>query len=220
MGNALSKAIAQLGDRRILSVLLASIALAIAVFAALWLGIWFLLTRTAISDQAWIETTLDVLGGLATLALTWLLFPIVVSAWVALFLDRVATAVEQRHYPELPPAPGLPLATALLASLRFLVVALTLNVLLLVLLLLPPAYPVAYYLLNGYLLGREYFELVALRRLDPIAARRLRARHGTELLLTGAGMAFALTIPLVAFVVPVVATAMLVHRYETWRRAG
>lgn len=220
MGNALSKAIAQLGDRRILSVLLASIALAVAVFAVLWLGIWFLLTRTSIADQSWLESTLDVLGGLATLVLTWLLFPIVVSAWIALFLDRVAIAVERRHYPELPPAPGLPFATALIASLRFLIVALALNVLLLALLLVPPVYPIAYYLLNGYLLGREYFELAAMRRLDPVTTRRLRGRHGVELLLTGAGMTFALTLPFVAFVVPVVATAMLVHRCEAWRRAG
>ncbi len=72
-------------------------------------GVGFLLTDTSFFDIGWLETAVDVLGGLATLVITWLLFPAVVSATVGFLLDRVADAVEERHYPQLPEVRGTPM---------------------------------------------------------------------------------------------------------------
>jgi uncharacterized protein involved in cysteine biosynthesis len=182
-----------------------------------WLGVAWLLTHTNITRIGWLETALDVLGGLATLVLTWLLFPLVLSACVCLFLDRVAAAVEARHHPELPPATGLPLWQSLAVSARFLVAVIVCNVLLLALLIVPPVYPAAYVLVNGALVGREYFELVALRRCSTTAAQNLRFRHRTELLLMGIVVTAMLTVPLLNLIAPVIGTAAMVHRLEAWR---
>jgi len=224
MLNAFSRALGQLTDPRILRILGVVVLLSIASFLASWFGIGWLLTSTRLVDIAWLDTAIDVLGGLATLLLTWLLFPLVASAFVALFLDRIAVAVEARYYPDLPPSPGIPWWQGLLCSLRFLGLVLVMNVLLLPLLLLlwivPPAYPVGYYAVNGFLLGREYFDLVALRRLQPGPARALRQRHSGELLATGVVGAILATVPLVNFIAPVIVTAAMVHRFEAWRRAA
>lgn len=219
MLTAFARAIGQLGDPRLLRVLGVSVLLAIACFAASWFAIGWLLTTTEFVPTGWLELVLDVLGGLATLVLTWFLFPLVASAFVALFLEQVAAAVEARHYPSLPPAKGTPWPEAIAYSLRFLGLVLAVNAALLALMLLvPPVAAVGYYIGNGWLLGREYFDLVALRRSSPDESRALRIAHGAELLAMGAASAFLLTLPFVNFLVPVLLTATLVHRCEVWRQ--
>src|SRR3546814_18267334 len=53
----------------------------------------------------------------------------------------------------------------------------------LVLIWIPPLNLLLFYLLNGYLLGREYFEMVAVRRLDLAAAKRLRRAFRGQVIL-------------------------------------
>jgi uncharacterized protein involved in cysteine biosynthesis len=220
MVTAFLLAIAQLRDPRILRQIGKSVLLGLGCFAAAWVGIAFLLTHVHLTRIGWLETAIEVLGGLATLVLTWLLFPLVLTACVGLFLDGVAAAVEARHHPALPPAPGLPWWRSLAASLRFLAAVIVCNVLLLALLLVPPVYPVAYVLVNGALVGREYFEFVALRRLQPEAAHALQRRHRPALLLMGMVITVMLGVPLLNLITPVIATAAMVHRFEAWRGRG
>lgn len=220
MIRAFARALDQLFDPAILRVLGASVALSLVCFVLVWSGVGWLLFGTDLFDIPWLETTLDVLGGLVTLVVTWFLFPMLASTFVGLFLERVATAVEARHYPWLPKAPGQPWWETIGPSLRFLGIVVGLNLLLLPLWLVPILYPIAYYVVNGFLLGREYFELVALRRLDRATVRSLHFRHGSELLAMGVVGAFLITVPIANFLVPVVLTAAMVHRCEEWRQAG
>ena len=216
---AFAKAVAQLADPAVRGVLWIGVAIAVAVFAALWTAVGALLAGTETFAWAWLERAFDFLGGVAAVALTWLLFPGVISAATALLLERVAKAVERRHYPELGPAAGVPTTAALVAAVKFLAIALGLNIVLLPFLLIPPVFPFVFYGVNGYLLGREYFELVALRRLGAREARALRLARRGPLILAGALVAVLLTIPVVNLVAPVVATATMVHLFEAWRRA-
>ncbi len=220
MLSAFSRAMGQLGDPRVRSTVWISIGAALVVFALLWSAVAALLTHTALFQTGWLEAAADVLGGLATLILTWFLFPAVFGAVMGLFLERVADAVERRHYPGLAAAPGLGFTASVTASLRFLGVLLAANLLVLPFLFVPPVFPFVFYGVNGYLLGREYFELVALRRLNARAARELRASHRASLLSAGVATAFLLTVPVVNLIAPVVATAAMVHLFESWRRSG
>jgi uncharacterized protein involved in cysteine biosynthesis len=221
MLTAFPRALGQLFDPRIVRILGAALLLSVATFAGLWVGIGWLLTRTSVTSIPGVETVLDVLGGMATLLLSWFLFPVVVSAMIGLFLESVAAAVEARHYPGLPPPRGLGIVKGLLVSLRFLVVALLLNVLLLlVLIVLPATYPLVFLVVNGYLLGREYFELAALRRVDPLTAQVLRRKHRLSLLGGGAVIAMLLMAPVVNLLAPVVAVMAMVHASQRWRPAN
>lgn len=215
---AFQRAIGQLFDPRILRVIGACFLLALLCCAGMWFGATYAIASFRLVDIDWVQTLIDVLGGITALVLTWFLFPLLLSAFIGLFLERVARAVEQRHYPDLPTAPGLPVAQAVLSTARYLALVVVVNALLLLLLFFGPVYAVGYYLANGYLLSREYFDLVALRRVAPEDARLLRGRHGMPLLLMGVATAFLLTLPLIQFVAPVIATAAMVHRFEDWRR--
>ncbi len=218
MLHAFSKGLSQLGDPQIRKVIWFSIAAAGSVFTVLWLAVGALLGATTVFTSGWLEWVVDLLGGLATLVFTWFLFPAVISAVIGIFLEDIAEAVEARHYPALPPAAGLPVAKAVMTVTAYLGIMIALNMVLLIFLLLPPLFPFVFYAVNGYLLGREYFELVALRRTGPEEARRLRKAHRGKLFLAGVATALLLTIPVVNLLAPVVVTAAMVHLFENWRK--
>jgi CysZ protein len=145
------------------------------------------------------------------LVLAWLLFPITVGLTLGLFAEEVVELVERRHYPELPKAPGMSLGAQVYTGVRFLIVALPLNLIALPLYLIPGANLPIYLALNGYLLGREYFELVAGQRLPLREVARLRREQRGRLWRAGVVTALMLLIPVFNLVAPVVAIAFMVH---------
>jgi len=87
----------------------------------------------------------------------------------------------------------------------------------LILLFLPQFNLLIFYGLNGYLLGREYFELVGQRRLSLKDTKALRRRNRLRVLLAGAVIAFLLTLPILNLFTPIVATAFMLHVFERLR---
>ena len=106
-------------------------------------------------------------------------------------------------------------------TVKFMILAVVLNLLTLplifILIFFPPFNLFVFYALNGYLLGWEYFELVAHRRMDGRRARALRGTFSGRLFLAGVIIAFLMTVPVVNLIAPIVATAALVHLVEAWR---
>lgn len=213
---AFLKAFSQLNEPAVRRPLWLGVGLAGVVFAVLWIAVGWLLAGTALFAWGWLETAADLLGGTLVAGLTWFLFPGVVSGIAAFFLDDVAAAVEARHYPGLPSAPGINPADAIISGLGFLGLSVLLNLGLLLFLLVPPVFPFVFYSANGYLLGREYFELVAARRLDPASVRSIRKAHRWRVFFSGVVAAFLLTLPVVNLVAPVIATAAMVHLFQSW----
>ena len=218
MLRAFSLAVGQMFSGPILGVLGACAMLSIACFAGLWFGIdWAIETWLEGSDGFLAELASMGGGLIAALVLAYFLFPIVATAFISLFLERIAKTVEDQHYPHLPPAKGLPILASLAVTARFVILMIGANVLLLVLLFLPPVYAVMWFVVNGWLIGREYLELVSMRRISVRDTDRLRKRRGTETLMTGVVLAVLLPIPLFNMVLPVFATCVMVHRFHEWR---
>lgn len=224
MISALVKAFSQFGDPRIRRVIWLSAGLALAMLVALAVGLWFLAGWLP-GLTGWLDTLAEWAAGIGVVFLAWLLFPAAIGLTVGLFLENVADAVEARHYPALPPVRAQSLREAIAAGLKFAAVALALNLVALpfyvVLIFVPPFNLILFYALNGYLLGREYFETVALRRLDERDARLLRRANGGQVFLAGALIAFLLTVPILNLVAPVIATAFMLHLFQRMiARAG
>ena len=103
--------------------------------------------------------------------------------------------------------------------MAFTAVSLVLNLLALPLhFALPLIGTIVVLMINGYLTGRTYFELAALRHGKAPEARALRRSHRLRLFLGGALISFLAMIPLVNFVVPVFAAAMMTHEYQKLAR--
>jgi CysZ protein len=213
MIRAVSLAFAQLFSGAILAVLGVCTLLSIACFVGAWYAIDFAIEYSGVLENT-VGDWSTWISGAATIVLACLLFPLVASAFVGLFLERVATIVERQHYPHLPAAKGLPIMSGLLASVRFLAVLIVANLLLLVLLLFPPAYLVGWWLVNGWLLGREYFELIAMRRLSRSDADFLRKRRAMPIFITGLMLTLLIVIPPLALILPIFATAVMTHRFH------
>ena len=217
---ALILSIRQLSDPAIRRVVVRCVLLAVATFVLLVAAVGLGLGALDPTGLAWLDGTLAVLGSLGAVVLAWLLFPIVIALSLGLFADEVIEAVERRYYPDLPPAPGMSVARSTLGAIRFAVVALALNLLVLPLYLLPGANVILYLALNGYLLGREYFEQVAQRRLDWRAIAQLRHSARGRLWWAGVWIAALLTVPVVNLIAPVIATCFMVHLFEGLCRRG
>jgi CysZ protein len=216
---ALLLAIAEIGHPTLRRTVLLSVGLALLVFAALWGGLGALLVRTHLFGNWFFDAALDVLGGVAALLVTWLVFPAVVTVIASFLLDEVVAEIEARHYPALPPARPQAWNAVAFGALRLASMAIVLNLLALPLyVFLPGVNLVVFYLLNGYLLGREYFELIALRRLEPGAVKAMRRANAGQILLAGAIIAFAFALPLVNLAAPVLGAAFMLHVFQRLRR--
>lgn len=214
MLKALSLAFGQLGDPRIQKVIGFSIGLAIAVFAGLIALTWYLIGAFSGLDGWW-GSAAQVLGGFAAFVVAWFTFPMVAVAAAALFSDQVIDAVMARHYPERAMGHSVPIPVAILDGVKMALVALIGNILILPLLFVPPVYATLAYGLNGYLLGREYFEMPGLRRLPKAAARDIFRRHQGRFILAGIVIAFLSTIPVLNLIAPVIGIAFMVHIFES-----
>lgn len=217
------RALGQMGDPRFSRVLLQAVLVTLAglalVFWVAMLSLGWLLPETV--TLPWIGTVgfVDNLVSWAAvgvmLALSVVLMVPVAAGVVGFFLDEVAAAVEARHYPNLPPLFALGLSQQVADSLRFMALVIAVNIgALLIYVIAPPLAPVVFVLVNGFLLGREYFQLVAMRRLGPEGARALARRHFWRLWLGGTLMAAPLTVPLLNLVIPILGVAVFTHQYH------
>ena len=137
----------------------------------------------------------------------------VASAFTGIFLDEVADAVEAKHYPSLRPAPSVGVFDTLKESLGFLGVILVANALALVLYITPLA-PFVFFGLNGFLLGREYFRMVAIRRLGRHEATGTFRRNLFTIWLAGTFMTVPLMVPILNLLVPIFGAATFTHMYH------
>ena len=108
----------------------------------------------------------------------------------------------------------MPALAAIGAGLKFFLVVLVVNLVALFLLLVPGVNLIAFYVGNGYLLGREYFEMVAMRHLPAEEARRLRKANLATVLLCGLIIAGLASVPILNLLTPLFATAFMVHIYK------
>jgi len=195
-----------------------SIGLAMLTFAFVGVGVGFLLTQALFFEIDWLDSVVKFLGSLATLILTWLLFPGAITSIIGLFLEKIVGAVEAAHYPHLPLVSEQDLSRALVVAAKFLLIMVTVNVFAM-LFLLTPLFPFVFYAANGYLIGREFFEMVAVRRVTLDEARALRKTHKVAVFAIGVVFALLLTLPIINILTPIVATAAMVHLFESWRHA-
>ena len=220
------KSVAQFDDPKFRRVLWRGMGLTIVLLIAACLlvnfGINQLLSSAwaanLIGNQSWLGALINVGGVLFTIALSiWLMVP-VTSAIIALFLDEVAQAVEARHYPHLPKQTATKLQDQILVGIRFLGILLLANIGALILsMIVPLLAPFVFWATNGYLMGREYFQMAAMRRMPRAQAQELFQRDQGSIWTAGILMAIPMSIPLVGLFIPILGAATFTHQFERLR---
>lgn len=223
------KAIAQMSDPRFLRVVLFGIGLSLALLVGAYAGfLWLIDVFTPgtvdvplIGPVSGLHTLLGAGSLLLMLGLSMVLMVPVASAFTGFFVEDVAQAVEDKHYPWLPPVPRVPLGDMLIDTANFLGVIIAVNLFgLLLYAFAGPFIPLVFWALNGMLLGREYFTVVATRRLGRAGANALRKQHRGTIWLAGILMAAPLSVPLVNLIIPVLGVATFTHLYHRLKQDG
>ena len=203
---AFLSALAQFDDPRFRRAVWLGLALAVALLFAMYAAV--LLVVQWVTPDTLTLPWIGAVNGLSALV------P-VASAFTGLFLDDVADAVEARHYPGLSPAPRAAFWPALLDSIRYFGLLVLLNLLGMLLFVFSGGLGmIGLWLINGFLLSREYFTMVALRRLSPAEASALRRDRFFTLWGAGIVMAIPLSVPLVNLAMPVIGAAAFTHLFH------
>ena len=210
MFSAVAKTLGQLNDPVIRRVIGKTLGLAILGYIV-FVVIVYLLINWLSGLQGWLQNLAEFGGVIGAMVVAWFLFPSVAAAIAGLFSDEVIDAVEAKHYPQLGPGKPVPVLQAVFDGLKLAAIALVANILALPFLLVFPIYVLITWGVNGWLLGREYFEMVAFRRMDRASAHELHRRHNRTFTAAGVMIAVCLTIPFVNLLAPVLGAAFMVH---------
>jgi CysZ protein len=187
------------------------LALTLALLTLAWLGLDHLIESWIAVSNPWLATSLSVLTGLGLFfGLAFVVAP--TSSLVAgFFLDELAERAEREALPPAPLGRALPAGQAIWLATKFAAVSLLVNLVALGLLLLPGINIVAFLSANAYLLGREYFELAALRYRPLEEVRALRRKHAFYLFVAGVPLALFVSVPLVNLLTPLFGAAYMVR---------
>jgi CysZ protein len=226
MIRAFTLSLAQLGDPRILKVLAKTLALTLLIFIAIAAALWFAFPA-AIAWFGWGETAQG-FAAAASVVLTilgaWLLFRAVAIAVLGLFAEDVVIAVEDRHYPDaLSTARAPRWSTAVRMSLASAARAVLFNLLAspvyILLLVTGIGTAIAFAIVNGWLLGRDLGEMVAVRHMPKEAVGGWLATTRTRRFLLGLVVTGLFVVPGVNLFAPIIGAAMAAHLFHAgWRK--
>lgn len=201
------------------SVLLKALGLTIALFIAVLILVEALISGLTHFSWPWADRLVELGTGLALLVAFFFLMSPVTAAFAGLFLDQIAEKVEARHYPWDPRGSSLPVGRAILTAIQFFIVMLVVN-----LAVLPMVFfgigAIALVAANAYLLGREYFEMVAMRHMPVEEARILRRENSPAIFIAALLPALMSLVPILNLAAPLFATAYFTHLFKSVRASS
>ncbi len=233
MFDAAFKAFGQMFTPPFRRVLLKSVGLALIMVVLIAIGLQRLLSYLATSGGLWAESAigpqahapvavlvwvLAVAAGLGVITGALFLMPAVTAFVGTFFVDEIAGEVERVHYPAEPPGSAPPFALALWEGVKTALLAALVYLCALPFVLFAGFGLLIMFAANAYLLSREYFLLAALRFRPLEEAKAMRRAHRGSVFLAGLPIAVLVAIPIVNFLTPLFATAVMVHVHK--RLAG
>ncbi|MDU1694916.1 MAG: sulfate transporter family protein, partial [Bradyrhizobium sp.] len=143
-----------------------------------------------------------------------MLMPAITSLIASLFVDDVADLVEREHYPAERPGVALPFGVAIIEGLKAAGLTILVYLVALPFVFLAGAGFVIFFLATAWLLGREYFELAAMRFRPPAEAKAMRRDNAVTVFTAGLIIAAFVTIPIVNLATPLFGMAFMVHLHK------
>jgi uncharacterized protein involved in cysteine biosynthesis len=221
--------IGQLLDRRVAAVFVKSLAVTVLVLAGVSAGIWFGMHRlldwiaAQVGGLSWSGDAADVSTIVLILLAHFFLFRAVAIGVIGVFADEVVEAVEARHYPNAHAAARhVPFAQSarmgLGSGLRALLINLLFSPIYLILLLTGVGTPIAFFLVNTWLLGRDLGDMVAVRHMPVRDVARWRGRTRLRRWTLGAFGTALFLIPGISLLAPILGAAMAAHAFHLGKR--
>jgi CysZ protein len=229
MIDAAIKALSQILSPPMRSILWRSIALALVLITVLAIGLQRLLSWFATSGEGWAEAMLGPGSHTPLNALAWVLsiaaglgvvfgaiflMPAITSLVASIFVDEVADHVELEHYPAERPGQALPLGLAIPEGIKTALLTILVYLIALPFVFFAGAGFLAFFIATAWLLGREYFELAAMRFRPPAEAKAMRRDNAAIIFMAGLVIAAFVSIPIVNLATPLFGMAFMVHMHK------
>jgi CysZ protein len=229
MLDAAVKALSQILSPPMRSILWRSIGLALVLITLLAFGLQRLLSWFASSGEVWLDgmlgpsfdTSINVLAwiisiiaGLGVVLGAVFLMPVITSLVASVFVDEVADHVELEHYPAERPGTALPVGLAMTEGVKTALLTLLVYLIALPFVLIAGAGFIVFFIATAWLLGREYFELAAMRFRTPAEAKAMRKANAATVFTAGLFIAAFVSIPIVNLATPLFGMAFMVHMHK------
>ncbi len=229
MLDAAAKALSQILSPPMRSILWRSIGLALILITVLAIGLQRLLSWLATTGLGWAEATLgpnshtpfevlswivSIAAGLGVVFGGILLMPAITSLVASVFVDEVADHVEREHYPAERPGVALPFGVAIREGIVFAALTILVYLIALPFVFVAGIGFIAFFIATAWLLGREYFELAAMRFRPPAEAKAMRRDNATTVFVGGLIIAAFVSIPIVNLATPLFGMAFMVHLHK------
>ena len=229
MIDAAVKALSQILSPPMRSILWRSIGLALVLIVVLAVGLQRLLSWFATYGQGWAEAmlgpgyhtplnalawVLSIAAGLGVVFGAVFLMPAITSLVASIFVDEAADHVEREHYPAERPGTALPFSVAMIEGVKFALLTILVYLVALPFVLFAGAGFIIFFIATAWLLGREYFELAAMRFRSPAEAKAMRKQNATTIFAAGMVIAAFVSIPIVNLATPLFGMAFMVHMHK------
>ncbi|MBR0755244.1 sulfate transporter family protein [Bradyrhizobium jicamae] len=229
MLDAAVKALSQILSPPMRTILWRSILLALVLITALAVGLQRGLSWFADYGEVWAEgmlgpnfhSTLTVLSWIVSIAAGLgvvlggiFLMPAITSLVASLFVDDVADIVEREHYPAEQPGVALPFALAMTEGVKTALLTILVYLIALPFVLFAGAGFIVFFIATAWLLGREYFELAAMRFRSPADAKAMRKENAATVFTAGLFIAAFVSIPIINLATPLFGMAFMVHMHK------
>jgi CysZ protein len=223
------KALSQILSPPMRSILWRSIGLALVLIVVLAIGLQRLLSWFATSGEGWAEamlgpsfqTPLNILAWIVSIAAGFgvvlgavFLMPAITSLVASVFVDEVADHVERAHYPAERPGTALPLGVAMTEGIKTASLTILVYLIALPFVFIAGAGFIVFFIATAWLLGREYFELAAMRFRPPHEAKAMRKENAATVFTAGLIIAAFVSIPIVNLATPLFGMAFMVHMHK------
>lgn len=207
------KSLASLKSKDLFKIILKSILITFLTLLGMLLIIIFSLDNSQFSQNNYLEGTFDILGKAGSIFLVWFAFPLILPLVVSIFVEKVAKIIEKKEYPDLKPIEKRNLNEDIVNDFKFIAKALFLNLIFIPLYLIPLINIFAYYLLNSYLLGKEFFFIASRRYVDYEILQNIYKKNRFKIISMGLIIAFATTFPIINLIAPIFAIVFAMHLF-------
>jgi CysZ protein len=229
MLDAAVSALAQILSPPMRSILWRSIGLALVLVAVLATGLQRLMSFLATAGEGWLEavlgpgfqTPLDIFAWIVSIAAgvgilfgAIFLMPAITSLVASVFVDEVADQVEREHYPAERPGAALPFGLAMSEGIKTSLLTILVYLIVLPFVFFAGLGFLGFFLATAWLLGREYFELAAMRFRPPEQAKAMRKDNAATVFTAGLIIAAFVSIPIVNLATPLFGMALMVHVHK------
>jgi CysZ protein len=229
MFDAAYKALSQILSPPMRSILWKSVGLALVLIVVAAIALQRVLSWLAGSGEIWAETMVgsdyhtlinilawivSIAAGLGIVVGAVFLMPAITSLVASVFVDDVADIVERQHYPAEKPGKALPVGLAIIEGSKTALLTILVYLLALPFVFLAGAGFIVFFIATAWLLGREYFELAAMRFRTPEEAKLMRRQNGATVFTAGLFIAAFVSIPVINLATPLFGMAFMVHMHK------